>query len=327
MSASKVKILVTGAGALLGQGIIKSLRKSSLDVHIVGVDPSPLSAGLYWCDSAHIVPMANDPSYLDRVTDILAQERPDCVLIGTDVELALFSRERGNLESSFSTRVLVSDPAVIEIADDKFLTYRFLARSGFPCPRTCLPGEEADLVSDVGFPLVVKPRHGARSVGVVVAGNDEQLTRAIETTDDAVIQELVGTDETEYTAGTLRFDGCECLSIVMRRDLRDGNTYRAYVDSSAELNASVREMAEALRSLGPANFQFRVVEGEAKVFEINARFSGTTPQRALAGFNEVELSLRKILFGEEICQPIVSPLVVLRYWDEIALNPNQVICG
>jgi len=42
-----IKVLVTGAGALLGQGIIRSLKWSTLDVEIVTVAPNPLSAGLY----------------------------------------------------------------------------------------------------------------------------------------------------------------------------------------------------------------------------------------------------------------------------------------
>ena len=35
-------------------------------------------------------------------------------------------------------------------------------------------------------------------------------------------------------------------------------------------------MAEKLSPFGPVNFQFREVDGRAVVFEINARFSGTT---------------------------------------------------
>ena len=41
-----VKVLVTGAGALVGQGIIRSLMESSLSPVIVAADVSPLSAGL-----------------------------------------------------------------------------------------------------------------------------------------------------------------------------------------------------------------------------------------------------------------------------------------
>ena len=49
-SRQDLKILVTGAGALLGQGVIRAIRASKLNATVIAVDPSPLSAGLYWAD-------------------------------------------------------------------------------------------------------------------------------------------------------------------------------------------------------------------------------------------------------------------------------------
>ena len=86
----------------------------------------------------------------------------------------------------------------------------------------------------------------------------DELARALATGDGLVIQECVATEHSEYTAGTLTSEGRCDASIVMRRDLRDGNTYRAYVEAFPELNVEVRRMAEALGSHGPANFQFRL---------------------------------------------------------------------
>src|SRR5262249_7203491 len=143
-----------------------------------------------------------------------------------------------------------------------------------------------------------------------------ELERALEGQANVIIQECVGTPDEEYTAGTLTFDGRCNASIVMRRELRDGNTYRAFADQYPELNRAVRVLAERLGPEGPANFQFRLDRDRAKVFEINARFSGTTPLRALVGFNEVELTLRHVLLGESVVQPEVQPRVILRHWSE-----------
>jgi carbamoyl-phosphate synthase large subunit len=55
-----MKVVVTGAGALLGQGILRSLRTCSLAVHVVAVDPSRHSAGLYWTDHRYLIPLAKD---------------------------------------------------------------------------------------------------------------------------------------------------------------------------------------------------------------------------------------------------------------------------
>ena len=312
-----MKVLVTGAGAVLGQGIIRSLRASNLSPTIIAIDPNPLSAGLYWTEHRRLVPLANDPTFVDRLVAVLERERPDAVIPGTDVELSLFAAHRRDWETRFGTHIIVSDTDVVRTADDKYLTYCFLRDRGFPVPDSCLPGGEDALVHRVGFPLIVKPRVGARSVGVVKVIDSRGLAAALADREHVVIQECVSSDDQEYTAGTLVFDGSCDASIVMRRDLRDGNTYRAYVKAYPELDIQVRRMAEALGGYGPANFQFRVdTDGNAKVFEINARFSGTTPFRMRAGFNEVEMVLRRVLLDEPIRQPEIRPMTILRHFEE-----------
>lgn len=323
-----MKILVTGAGAVLGQGIIKSLRQSTLGCTIVAADPNPLSAGLYWADTAYRLPMADDPAFGARIEALLERERPDAVLVGTDVELSYFAAHRAALEATFDTQVIVSDPRVIAIADDKYETYRFFRDAGFHPPASARSEDLAAigaLIDGVGFPLVVKPRVGARSVGVSIVRNMAELDRALEGRTQLVVQECVGTSDGEYTAGALVFDGEVQGSIVMRRDLRDGNTYRAYVDDYDALNRSVQAFAAALCPHGPANFQFRLDRnGMPRVFEINARFSGTTPMRAIAGFNEVEMSLRRLLHGTPIVQPAIRPGVILRYLEEAFVDAARI---
>jgi carbamoyl-phosphate synthase large subunit len=317
-----VKVLITGGGAVLGQGIIRALRTSRFHAQLVAIDPNPLSAGLYWADSAHLVPMANAPDYAERLYEIIQAERPDVVLVGTDVELGIFAHYRLAWEKELKTRIVVSRPEVIAIADDKWETYRFLKKAGFAYPESALPGDESRLIEQVGFPLVVKPRVGARSVGVHIVNSREELARVL--TPEAIIQQCVATDAEEYTAGSLTFGTCEA-TIVMRRTLRDGNTYCAFVESYCELNATVQDLANALQAYGPANFQFRLTpDGEVKVFEINARFSGTTPLRAHAGFNEVEMAIDYVLEGKPIQQPTIHPLVILRHWSETVVIPENI---
>jgi carbamoyl-phosphate synthase large subunit len=302
-----IRVLVTGAGALLGQGIIKSLEQASTEYEVLAADPNPLSPGLFWAERGYIVPLADDPSYLQRIEEILDQERPDILLVGTDVELPLFARHRRRLEEQFGTRVLVSSPHVVGIANDKYETFRFLDEAGLNPPLSALPengGALEELIDKVGFPLVVKPRVGARSAGVSLARNRDDLERALDGRTGLVVQELAGPEEEEYTSSALVFDDVPSASIVMRRDLRDGNTHRAYVEAYPELNEFVRSAAAALAPFGPVNFQFRTNgDGRPRIFEINARFSGATPLRALAGFNEVDMCVRHLVRSEPISQP------------------------
>ena len=306
------KILVTGAGSLLGQGIIRSLRLGPRR-HIIAVDPSPdLALGCHWADCAHAVPMADSDDYIDAISETIDHERPDIVMIGSDAELPILAANRDMLEAEFGTRILVSSLAVVCVADDKWLTYEWMKARGFNPPHTMTP--EADKQKVLDYRTIIKPRVGGRSRGVY----ERPAYSFGPTADDCVIQEYI--DGPEYTAGAIYFEGQEPATIVMRRDLRDGNTYRAYVEEFPELNAKVREWTLALKPHGPCNFQFRVDgNGEPRCFEINARFSGTTPFRALAGFNEVEMCIDYLMHGTPIRQPVVKPMTILRYWNEMVV--------
>jgi carbamoyl-phosphate synthase large subunit len=321
-----MKVLVTSAGALLGQGIIRSIQAADIpDLHIVACDPDPTSPGLYWNKGSRLLPFAKDPRFIEKFADLLNEEKPDAVCVGTDPELSLLAAAQPELESAFKTKIIVSSPSVVRIADDKYLTYQFMKDNGFNPPDSRLPDQYEELIELYGFPLVVKPRIGARSVGFHLVNGREELYKAIDEVPNAVVQECVGTKDQEYTAGTLCFDG-ECkASIVMRRELRDGNTFKAFVDAYPELNEQVRAFCNALQPFGPANFQFRLTNGVARVFEINSRFSGTTPLRMHAGFNELEMTLKYLFYDVPIVQPFPRKQIIMRHWTETVIQEGDLI--
>ncbi len=327
-----VRIAVTGGGALLGQGILRALRLSTLQLHIIVVDINPLSAGIYWGDESFLVPPGSSAQYIDSIRAMLSKTRPDILFVGTDVELAPLAEARAELEREFGTRVLVSSPDVVAISDDKYETAQFFTSHGFPAPASALVQNQESverLIAEHGFPLIVKPCVGARSYGVSIVNDRPALDYAMAHVERGVVQECVGEDQLEYTASGLYFDGrCDAV-IVMRRDLRDGNTYRAFTVRDPKLDSLVKGWTEALKPFGPANFQFRIDKfGVPKVFEINGRFSGTTPLRAHAGFNEVEMCIRKVLWDEPIVQPEIRSVTILRHWSETVIAPEraELIC-
>jgi carbamoyl-phosphate synthase large subunit len=102
----------------------------------------------------------------------------------------------------------------------------------------------------------------------------------------------------------------------MRRELRESTTYRAEAGEFPEVRAEAESIARALRPMGPLNVQLRVAGGRPVAFDLNVRFSGTTPARARLGFNEVEAALRHFLRGEPIEPTEVTRGTMLRYWNE-----------
>jgi carbamoyl-phosphate synthase large subunit len=322
-----VTVLVTGAGALVGQGVLRSLRMAGCSHRIVTTDPDHRAAGHWLGDCAYTIPLASDPAFVARIEDIIAREAASVVLIGTDVELAPLARERCRLEATYDVRIVVSTPRVVKITDDKWLTARFLRDHGFPYARSAPTADRAAvrrLVDAVGLPVFVKPRRGARSVGCSVVTSVAALEALSEREPDYVVQELLPDDEGEFTAGCLVCDG-RCVSVVvLRRDLRDGNTYRAYSEGPNHFEPALGEIVERLGVEGPCNLQFRVQGGEPVVFEINARFSGTTPIRAIFGFNEVEALLAHLVDGRPIPAPALRRGVVLRAMSDVFVETRDV---
>jgi carbamoyl-phosphate synthase large subunit len=311
-------ILVTGAGGGVGQSIIKALAGSGLAM--VGVDADGLATGLQAVPIAYRVPRADDPAYVPTLVDLCAREQCRLIFPGLDPELPVLSAAAASFTETGVT-VVVSEPDVIRTGDDKLETAVFLAKRGFPAPETVAYRDEVD---PSWLPVVLKPRWGgSRSAGVFVAKTIEQLRAAQRLIDPAncVVQEYLAGDE--YTCGTVNFDGQCHGPIVMRRELRGGDTYRAEVIRDETIESRVSAVAQALWPFGACNFQLRLRAGEPVIFEINPRCSGTTAARALAGFNE-PLMIASHLLQNRTPEYTIQPLTILRYWAELVASPDRL---
>ena len=285
LSSENRTVLVTGVGGGVGQSILKSLGEP--EYRVIGADGEPLATGLFAGDRGYLIPYASRPDFVPRLVAICRQEGCRLVFPGLDVELPVLARAAETFRAAGATCV-VSSPDVIDICDDKLLTSRFLTRVGLASPKTSSL-TSPDVCREVGFPMILKPmRGGQRSIGVVVARDPAEFERHLPSIDitNYVGQELIRGDE--YTCGSINFDGrCQGV-IVMRRVLRDGDTYKAFVEPNAAIEQCVRTAADALAPFGACNFQLRVRDGVPYIFEINARCSGTTSLPHIGGFQRAE---------------------------------------
>ncbi len=313
----KNNIMVTGVGGGVGQSLLKALAKT--DFGIVAVDSEALATGLHASPKAHLVPYAADSQYIPSILDICRTQRCDLIFVGHDVELMPLS---ANLELFRSNNIIpvVSSQKVIRICDDKLATQLFLEAHGFSTPKTCKFTES----SDFNGPVVLKPQYGgARSKNTYVVRTRHELevySQLIETK-NCIVQEYIEGDE--FTCGSVTLDGKCHGVIVMRRILRDGDTYKAFVVRDSMLEDAVATAAEALGAFGACNFQLRVRDGVPYIFEINARCSGTTAARALAGFNEPKMIADYLLRG---CLPKyeIQEISILRYWNELPVSNDRI---
>lgn len=187
-------------------------------------------------------------------------------------------------------------------------------------PRSYLPGQ-VDYDS-LTYPVIIKPRKGARSIGVHKVEDKSNLLRVIEDVKEPVIQECVGVDTDEFTCGTIYLNDELKKIIVLRRSLKEGNTFISHYskDFPEIITTYLKEVTQCLKPLGACNFQLRLDEnGTPKIFEINSRHSGTTYIRSLFGYKEIEYIINLLLFNKEIEFDLREGTVV-RYFDEFYIE-------
>jgi carbamoyl-phosphate synthase large subunit len=132
-------------------------------------------------------------------------------------------------------------------------------------------------------------------------------------------QPLIGHDEAEYTVAVFGDAmGDYSAEITMRRTLSpQGFTEQAVVCELPGATATLKELCQHFKPVGPTNFQFRVHEGALKLLEINPRISSSTSIRAACGYNESMMAVRYFMDGALPRQPKVRPGRAVRYTEEV----------
>jgi carbamoyl-phosphate synthase large subunit len=305
---TRINIAVTGVGGGVGQSIVKALQGT--DYNPIGVDSEVLGTGLYVTSKSFLGEYADGPNFIERLIQIC--EEASCSALSRNIDRL---KSKGIIP-------IVSKPQVIDICDDKLKTAEFLEKNNLPFVKT-YKLKEYSFESE--FPLILKPKKGGRrSIGVVLIKSRKELEwhRNNLDVENYVVQEHIEGDE--YTCGTVSFDG-NCLgSIIMKRVLRDGDTYKAFVEKNEKLSCVVESTTRVLRPFGACNIQLRVRDNTICIFEINARCSGTTASRALVGFNEPK-TICDYIFKKIDRQPFdIREFAVLRYWKELVVSYDKI---
>lgn len=322
----ELNVLVLAVGGNVSQGILKALAASSFGCRVIGADINELQMGLYTVDAGYIAPHAADPFFIEWLVDLCLKERVHVILTGCEPILRVLTLHKDAIEERTQALCLVCDANTWTVCDDKLLTCQWLQEHDFAFPRYAASENMDDLhalAHDCGYPLIAKPRIGGGAKGVFLVEDAEDLKYASRKSNH-VIQEFLGDDRQEYTVGCFCDRTGEPVgSIVMWRELLAGTTYRAVVGDFPEIRETAEAITRELRPMGPCNLQLRLTKQGPVCFEINPRFSGTTPIRAAFGFNEVDASLRHFLMGEApISLPHVTEGVALRYWNELYVTPE-----
>lgn len=319
---SKIRIAVSGTGGGAGQSILKALQNT--DYEVIALDSEALGAGLYTTNKSYIIPYSNKSNFIDKLLEVCQKENIKLFFPGLDAELPILSANKERF-AAIGTTVVVSSMDVVTIGDNKMTTFNELSKHGFNVPKTVDMAEASLGELPFSYPFILKQREGgARSQNLYLIKSREEIDGLLGDNLDLsqyIAQEYIEGDE--YTCGSVNLDG-ECKGvIVMRRILRDGDTYKCFPIRDELIETEVRKIMNAIKPFGACNTQLRVRDGKVYVFEINARCSGTTGARALSGFNEPKMIADYLYHGTEPTYDIKEQ-TILRYWKELVV-PNELV--
>jgi carbamoyl-phosphate synthase large subunit len=318
----KITVVVTGVGGGgVGEGIVKALKLVKSRYRIIATDMSPLSAPLFRVQKGYLVPPAYEKDYISSLLDICRKEKADALIPGSEYELQRISDNRVRFEENGIIPILGSDK-MIKIGLDKWKTHNFLEKNGFLTPKTYLPEDVGSLLEDVCFPLLIKPRGSYGAKGIYVIHKVEELdifTSYLKREGyDPVVQEYFDPKIQECTIGVVASKDGEIMgSISILRELKSGFSCKMIVKDYPEARENAEAIAKKIGARGPINLQCFLTETGPVTFEINPRFSGTTPIRSACGFNEVDAAIRNFLFEEKVRLNFKEGIVAVRYLNEL----------
>ncbi|GJM05142.1 MAG: carbamoyl phosphate synthase-like protein [marine bacterium B5-7] len=327
----QIPVLVTAiGGGGHGEQILKALNLAEPSRYSVfGADVNPDCPQFSMVSQGLTLPSASHEEFIDVVLAVCQKFKIRAVFHGCEPELKAYSLGRQRFADAGILLPINPEP-VLDLCMDKIKCANFLSSNGFDSPscRMITSLNEVDQLAD-WYPLVVKPHVGSGgSKGCFIAQTPSQLGHllsylGISPDTPFMVQEYVGTPQEEYTVGVLHdMDGNFINSIALRRELKSSLNLRLVVQNQIGRNELGQQLvissgismgevghfpivtdvcekiAKALDVRGAVNIQGRLTPRGFMVFEINPRFSGTTSIRAMMGFNEPDILIRKHILKE-----------------------------
>lgn len=291
----------------------------SMAVRTVAVDCDAMSAGLLLADAAYTVPRYSDPTYLDRLMQVIESEACDGIVSTMSEELVVLAGEQQRFDdASIATWFPPAD--AVSTCIDKWQFALAMAQAGVAAPSTAL-GE----AGEVPGPWVVKPRFGRGSQHVYRTDKPHLLSALLELCPEPIVQShLPGR---EFTADCLvgRDGHLHAVVARWRSETRGGISTKGTTFSDPRVDTLVAEVVAALGLHGCCNVQgFVDTDGPARIVEVNPRFSGALPLSLASGADLVGQYVAG-MYGETIdperlrSRPEVS---MVRYFADLIVGPS-----
>ena len=250
--------------------------------NIIGIDIDSLAPALRLADRRYLVPPFTSPDYIPALVDICVKEKIDALFPLIDPDIPLLAKHRALFKDK-GTRVAVVNDEAVRITSDKYLTTKFFERLNLPVPWSSLI--DSTILSDLSFPLFIKPRNGSAGKNAFKVRDANELSYLLNKVPDPILQECLAGPE--ITSDVICDLEGELLAIVSRRrlEVRLGEVSKGVTIFDQRIIDACAKIARELPALGPITIQCMMKDGQPFFTEINARFGGGAPLGIAAGVN------------------------------------------
>ncbi|HMF27341.1 MAG TPA: ATP-grasp domain-containing protein, partial [Candidatus Cybelea sp.] len=188
------RVMITAAGTVTAQSLIKALRDDARAEFIAAGDMNPLCATRAFVDEFVLLPPAGEPDFASHCLEAAKRLRIDLLVpLIVESEFLPLDDARAHFES-IGCRLLLPPREIVVRAGDKLEFATYLREIGVPGPLTVAYSAEMTVER---FPVYLKPRRGSGSVGTARIESLHSLREAARGRTELIVQEAV--EGTEFT--------------------------------------------------------------------------------------------------------------------------------
>ena len=316
-------VIVLGSGAYrIGSSVefdwcsvnaLQTIRNEGYRGVMINYNPETVSTDYDMSDRLYF-----DELTFERVMDIYELEQPHgmVVSVGGQIPNNLALR----LDHS-GVNILGTKASSIDKAEDRHKFSSIVDALGIDQPKwkelTTL-ADLHDFVSEVGFPVLVRPSYVLSGAAMNVCYNEEELKRFLSLAAEVSKKHPVVVSEFMQRCKEIEFDAVadngEVIAYAISEHIEFAGVHsgdatiqfppqKLYVETVRRIKKIAKKIAAALEISGPFNIQFLAKDNEIKVIECNLRASRSFPfVSKILKINLIELAT-KVMLGMKPSAP------------------------
>lgn len=296
------------------------------------------SIAFKYSDEKVISPLIYDENYIPFLKKYCKEKTIDIIISLFDIDLLMLAQHKKEFED-IGTKIIVSEPQIIEICNDKWKTYNFLKDNGFYTPHTFLNLDEVIRKienGDLNYPIVVKPRYGCGSISIAMAYDEDDLqyltkkaNHDIEnsylkyesaiTENKVIYQECLNGQE--YGADIINDLRGKNQNVIIRKKIamRSGETDIAQLVDNPIIKDTLEKLGRVTKHIANMDCDVFLVNDVPYVLEMNARFGGGYPFSHMGGCN-LPKAIVDWVNGKYVDKSVVSAKTGIMGYKEIYIT-------